>query len=60
MHIVLRTCFEGQTFLAAALITHWNGKARIPNLGYMYPKGYICLSKGIHLRLALEEKNIIT
>jgi len=27
-----------------------------PNLGYMYPQGYICLFEGVHLRLAIEEK----
>ena len=31
-------------------------KAGVPNLGYMYPQGYICLSEGVHLRLAIEEK----
>jgi len=30
----------------------------VPNLGYMYPWGYICLSKGVHLWLAIEGKNI--
>jgi len=25
----------------------------------MYPQGYICLSKGEHLRLAIDEKNIL-
>jgi len=35
-------------------------KAGVPNLGYMYPQGYICLSKGVHLRLAEDEKNIFT
>jgi len=28
----------------------------VPNLGYMYLQGYICLSEGVHLRLAIEEK----
>jgi len=28
----------------------------VPNLGYMYPWGYICLSEGVHLRLAIEGK----
>jgi len=23
--------------------------SKVPNLGYMHPKGYICLSTGIHL-----------
>jgi len=32
--------------------------AGVPNLGYMYLWGYICLSKGVHLRLAIEDKNI--
>jgi len=30
----------------------------VPNLAYMYPQGYICLSEGVHLRLAIEDKNI--
>jgi len=30
-----------------------------PNLGYMYPQGYICLSAGIHLRLAIEDKSTV-
>jgi len=32
----------------------------VPNQGYMYPQGYIFLSEGVHLRLAIEEKNIFT
>jgi len=32
--------------------------AGVPNLEYMYPQGYICLSEGVHLRLAIEEKSI--
>jgi len=32
----------------------------VPNLGYIYPQGYICRSEGMHLRLAIEEKNIFT
>jgi len=32
----------------------------VPNLVYMYPWGYICLSDGVHLRLAIEGKNIFT
>jgi len=35
-------------------------KTGVPNLGYMYPQGYIFLSEGVHLRLAIEEKNIFT
>jgi len=35
-------------------------KSGVPNLGYMYPQGYICLSEGVHLRLAEDEKNIFT
>ena len=38
---------------------HWP-KPGVPNLGYMYPQGYICPSEGVHLRLAIEEKNIFT
>jgi len=30
--------------------------ADVPKLGYMYPWGYICLSEGVHLRLAIEGK----
>jgi len=33
-----------------------SSKAGVPNLGYMHPQGYICLSEGIHLRLSIEEK----
>ena len=29
-----------------------------PNLGYMYPQGYISLSEGVRLGLAIEEKSI--
>ena len=25
----------------------------IPNLGFVYPQGYICLSEGVHLRLSI-------
>ena len=35
-------------------------RAEVPNLGYMYPWGYICLSAGVHLRLAIEVKYIFT
>ena len=35
-------------------------RAGVPNLGYMYPGEYICLSEGVHLRLAIEGKNIFT
>ena len=33
-------------------------RAGVPNLGCMYPQGYICLSEGVHLRLSTEEQNI--
>ena len=33
--------------------------AGLPNLGYMYPHGYICLSEGLHLRLAIEGKTYL-
>jgi len=36
----------------------WWSSAGVPNLGYMYLQGYICLSEGVHLRLAMEDKNI--
>jgi len=26
----------------------------------MYPQGYVCLSEGVHLRLAMEDKNLFT
>jgi len=32
--------------------------AGVPNLGYMYPQGYICLFEGVHLRLSIEEQNM--
>jgi len=32
----------------------------VPNQEYTYPEGYICLSEGVHLRLAIEEKYIFT
>jgi len=35
-------------------------RPEVPNLEYMYPYGYICQSKGVHLRLAIEEKYIFT
>jgi len=31
-------------------------KPGVPNLGQMYPQGYICLSEGMHLRLVIDEK----
>jgi len=30
-------------------------KPGVPSLGYMYPQGYISLSEGVHLRLAIEK-----
>ena len=46
----------GLHFLFLYLIeTHRPGVA---NLGYMYPWGYICLSKGVYLRIAIERENI--
>jgi len=33
-------------------VVHRCTRAGVPNLGYMYPQGYICLSEGVHLRLA--------
>jgi len=33
-------------------------RSGVPNLGYMYTQGYICLSEGVHLRLSIEEQNI--
>jgi len=38
----------------------YSSSTGVPNLGYMYPWGYICLSEGVHLRLAIEGKNIFT
>jgi len=44
-------------------VSHWldgmilqAGFVEVPNLGYMYPQVYICLSEGVHLRLAVEGK----
>jgi len=31
-------------------------RAGVPNLVYMHPQGYICLSEGVHLRLSIEDK----
>ena len=31
-------------------------KSGVPNLGYIYLQGYICLSEEVHLRLAIDEK----
>jgi len=33
-------------------------KAEVPDLGYMYPLGYICLSRGVQLRLTIEDKYV--
>jgi len=33
-------------------------RSRVANLGYMYLWEYICLSAGVHLWLAIEDKNI--
>ena len=33
--------------------------AEVPNLGYIYPQEYIFLSERVHLKLAIEEKNIV-
>jgi len=33
-------------------------RAGVPNLRYMYPQGYICLSEGVHLRMAIRAKYI--
>jgi len=33
-------------------------RSAAPNLGYMHPYGYICLSERVHLGLTLEGKNI--
>jgi len=30
----------------------------VPNLGYMYPQGYIFRSEELHLRLSIDEKYI--
>jgi len=38
----------------------YSSSSGVPNLGYMYPQGYICLFEGVHLRLAIEERNIFT
>jgi len=48
MYCTLRIC-ESSSFRPA-----------VPNLAYMHPQGYICLSEGVHLRLAKGDKNIFT
>ena len=35
-----------------------SSKSGVPNLGFMYPQGYICLSLGVRSRLSIEEQNI--
>jgi len=45
-------------FCSAVLI--FGSRAEVPNLGSMYPWGYICLSEGVHLRLAIQVKYIFT
>ena len=35
-------------------------KTEVPNLGNMYLWGYFCLSEGVHLRLSIEQKYIVT
>jgi len=42
------------------LLTNGYPRQGVPNLGYMYPRGYICPSEGVHLRLAIEQKNMFT
>jgi len=42
-------------FVISSKLEHFP-KPGVPNLGYMYAKGYICLSEGVHLRLAIEDK----
>jgi len=44
----------------ACTLLHDFLRAAVPNLGCMYPQGYICLSEGVHLRLAIGDKNIFT
>jgi len=36
--------------------TNYYFRSGVPNLGYMYLQGYICLSEGVHLRLTIDEK----
>jgi len=35
-------------FCGTPVEKHWF-RAGVPNLGYIYPWGYICLSEGVHL-----------
>jgi len=62
--------FHKDWFLDLMIITFENAashkyvvqkaKTWVTNLGYMYLHGCVCLSEGVHLRLAIEEKNIHT
>jgi len=53
---------ENHTSLSHFQSCEWKNRSKpeVPSLGYMYPQGYICLSEGVHLRLAIEEKHIFT
>jgi len=51
-------CMSSSLYKQVPLQTSHLRSAEVPNLGYMYPLGYICLSEGVHLRLTIEEKCI--
>ena len=55
--LILLIFFVGFAFMFVLIGSYIAG---VPNLGCMYPQGYICLSEGVHLRLVIEEKSIFT
>ena len=59
LNLQYNTNYEQQTNQYATLSVLQCFRSGVPNLGYMCPHGYICLSEGVHLRL-LKEENIFT
>jgi len=51
--LILLIFFVGFAFMFVLIGSYIAG---VPNLGCMYPQGYICLSESVHLRLAIDEK----
>jgi len=45
-------------FVFVFLVLPSASSSEVPNLGYMHPYVYNFLSEGVHLRLAVEEKDI--
>jgi len=52
------TCLAN--FLVTLIARIAEARTGVPNLGDMYPQGYICLPEGVHLRFSMEEQNIFT